>query len=81
MKFECDDECKVQVRTDKGKLKECGRLCDRKGVHGLKDCERRNHITERQYEDAKSETRFKVPREIETEEEMTESSQQKRKES
>ena len=69
MNLDCDDECKVKVRTDKGKEKECGRLCDRKDVHGLKDCECKIHIREKQYEDAKSEARFRVPREKETEDE------------
>ena len=69
MKLDCDDERKIQVRTEKGKWKECGRLCDRRDVHGLKDCERRNHIRERQFEEAKSETKFKVQQETATEDE------------
>ena len=51
------------VRDERGKCKECGRLCYRKDVHGLKDCECNNHIRERQLEEARSETRFKVPQE------------------
>ena len=57
------------MRNDKGKWKECGRLCHRTDVHGLKDCECNNHIRERQLEEAKSETRFKVPQETVTEDE------------
>ena len=38
-------------------------------MHGIKDCECRIHINERQYEDAKRETRFKVPQETASEEE------------
>jgi hypothetical protein len=69
VKYECDDECKVEVKRSNGKVKECGRLCYRKDVHGLKDCECKIHIKERQYEEAKKETRFKVPQETATEDE------------
>ena len=69
MKIDCDDECKVQIRNEKGKWKECGRLCHRTDVHGLKDCECNNHIRERQLEEARREMRFKVPQENVTEEE------------
>ena len=63
VKYECDDESKIQVKTSKEKVKECGRLCYRKDVHALKECECKNHINERQYEEAKRETRFRVPQE------------------
>jgi hypothetical protein len=69
VKLDCDDECKVQVRNDRGKWKECGRLCHRTDVHGLKDCECNNHIRERQLEEARREMRFKVPQENVTEDE------------
>ena len=69
VKIDCDDECKVQIRNDKGKWRECGRLCRRTDVHGLKDCECNNHIRERQLEEARREMRFKVPQENVTEEE------------
>ena len=69
VKYECDDECKVEVKRSNGKVKECGRLCYRKDVHGLKDCERKIHINEREDEKAKNETRFRVPQETASEEE------------
>ena len=48
--FVCDDGCKVEVRKRNGKIRECGKLCFRQNVHGIKDCECRIHINERQSE-------------------------------
>ena len=48
----------------------CGRMCDKKNVHGLKDCECNLHIRERQLDEARRETKFKVPKEDLTDEEQ-----------
>jgi hypothetical protein len=48
VKMECDDACKIEERNEKGKLVVCGRLCDGKDVHDVKECEcKKTHQTER----------------------------------
>ena len=69
MKLECDDECKIEERNEKGKLVACGRLCDRKDAHDVKDCECKKHIRQRETDEARRETRFRTPKEDVTEEE------------
>ena len=56
--MECDDECKVEERNVKGKLVACGRLCDRKDVHDVKEGECKNHIRQRETDEARRKTRF-----------------------
>ena len=63
MTYDCDEGCKVEVKKGNGKVKEYGKLCFRKDVHGLKDCECRIHINERQSEHAKKESRSEVTKE------------------
>jgi hypothetical protein len=37
----------------------CGRLSDRKDVHDVKDCECKNHIRQRESDEARRETKFR----------------------
>ena len=69
VKIYCDDECKVEERNEKGRMMVCGRLCDRKDEHDVKDCECKNHIRQRETDEARKETRFRHPKEDVTDEE------------